>query len=66
MLPDGSKSLMPAAWTDLRKDADSVGGDALSASIATPSQLLHVRVVVDALLARSEQQQERGTQDSAP
>jgi hypothetical protein len=57
VLPDGSKSLIPAAWTDLEE------GDDLSTSteesrpaarrlIGSVSDLLHARKVVDALLRR--------------
>jgi len=51
ILPDGSKSLIPADWTDLASPTPS-----LSAPVATTlgslENLLHARAVVDALLGR--------------
>jgi hypothetical protein len=53
VLPDGSKSLVPAAWTDLDstgvQEAVETGGAAALGSLA---QLLHASTVVRALLAQ--------------
>jgi len=51
ILPDGSKSLIPADWTDLV----SAGRRAVSmqtATLGSLEDLLHARAVVDALLSR--------------
>ncbi len=54
ILPDGSKSLIPADWTDLASAAQS--RHALSAPAAATfgslEDLLHARAVIDALLSR--------------
>jgi hypothetical protein len=64
VLPDGSKSLIPAAWTDLDSAdvgaAESPGAGALG-SLA---QLLHACVVVRALLARAAQGREQAARQS--
>jgi hypothetical protein len=56
VLPDGSRSLIPASWTDLsgqkHKNSASAGGPATSNIIATTHHLLHARKIVDALLCR--------------
>jgi len=56
VLPDGSRSLIPASWTDLKtgpyKAPAAITG--LQAPIASLSQLLHTRTIVDALLRRRE------------
>jgi hypothetical protein len=47
VLPDGSKSLIPAAWTDLEpRNEESERPE----TIGSVRDLLHVRTVVDALL----------------
>ncbi|MBV8575884.1 MAG: hypothetical protein JOZ58_12725, partial [Acetobacteraceae bacterium] len=58
ILPDGSRTLIPAAWTDWdrRQDAklkSSAGDDADTAeTLCTVSDLLKARAVTDALLSR--------------
>jgi hypothetical protein len=58
ILPDGSRTLIPAAWTDRsgRQDAglmSSVGDDTDAAeNLCTISDLLKARAVTDALLSR--------------
>ena len=56
VLPDGSRSLIPASWTDLSgqkpKNLASAGSHAISNVIATTHHLLHARKIVDALLSR--------------
>src|SRR4029453_17981367 len=56
MLPDGTRSLVPAAWTDLHASRQSSLGAARTqpTSLASYSQLLHARTVVDALRRRLE------------
>jgi len=49
VLPDGSKSLIPAAWTDLQpRDEKSEQPEALG----SVRDLLHAQTIVDALLHR--------------
>ena len=47
-LPDGSKSLVPADWTDFRANKPSV-----ASLIGSPDDLLRLRGLVDALLRRA-------------
>ncbi len=51
VLPDGSRSLIPAAWTDF-PSSEHTSVDDLSADVtlAPLSDLLHARTIVDALL----------------
>ncbi len=51
ILPDGTKSLIPAEWTDLNSSSSSTG-HCDSATLASIDQLLRMRTVVDALLRR--------------
>lgn len=51
VLPDGSRSLIPAEWTDLQStEHTSVADLATGLSLAPLSELLHARTIVDALL----------------
>src|SRR5437867_10127997 len=50
ILPDGSKSLIPAAWTDFDSPARPAGDQQLVGSL---EGLLHLRSLVDALLGRT-------------
>src|SRR6266536_2848495 len=50
VLPDGSKRLIPAAWTDLEQPAD---GDDAAATLGSVSDLLHASVLVSGLCARA-------------
>ena len=58
VLPDGSRTLIPAAWTDWNGRQDdtglmSSGGDADAVeTLCTISDLLKARAVTDALLSR--------------
>ena len=55
VLPDGSRSLIPAAWTDLNKNFQTSGPDdarSPSATIGSLCHLLHARKVVDSLLRK--------------
>jgi hypothetical protein len=55
VLPDGSKSLIPAAWTDLDRAADSTDtdADAVVATLGSLADLLAGCVVVADLAERS-------------
>jgi hypothetical protein len=54
VLPDGSKSFIPAAWTDLDgNEASSFSSKKTNLkTIGSIAQMLHTRKVVDALLNR--------------
>jgi hypothetical protein len=57
VLPDGTRSLVPAAWTDLHTSQDRPSSKeqrSQAASLAPRSELLHVRTVINALLQRLE------------
>src|SRR5262249_45712591 len=56
VLPDGSRTLMPATWTDLGPPTDRVldSASARTPILAAVSQLLGARKIVDALLRRCE------------
>src|SRR6266498_2651113 len=62
VLPDGSKSLIPAAWTDL--DSADVGAATDTAALGSLAQLLHACTVVRALLARAAQRREQAARQS--
>ena len=66
VLPDGSKSLVPADWTDLREGISSAEKVETSSSLGSVSELLRVRAVVDALLARKQETEVRAAHDSSP
>lgn len=51
ILPDGSKSLIPADWTDLASPPPSIGAPAAT-TLGSLEHLLHARALVDALLGR--------------
>ena len=51
ILPDGSKSLIPADWTDLASPTQSMGTPATT-TLGSLEDLLHARALVDALLGR--------------
>jgi hypothetical protein len=59
VLPDGSKSMVPADWTDLAEEIDPGSNAEVSGDLASADQLLHVRAVVDALLARQRENPRR-------
>lgn len=46
VLPDGSRSLIPAAWTDLEPPPGTAGG-----MLASVEELVRARRLVDGLLA---------------
>jgi hypothetical protein len=66
VLPDGTRSLIPAAWTDLEP---SLSGQCSSVTIGSIPDLLHARKVVDSLLRKldsseqitSKEERERAT-----
>ena len=66
VLPDGSKSLVPADWTDLPKGITAASDSETSGSLASVNQLLRVRAVVDALLARQQEKGKGEVHDSEP
>ena len=51
ILPDGSKSLVPADWTDLASPTEPVRVPPAT-TLGSLEDLLHTRAVVDALLGR--------------
>ena len=51
VLPDGSRSLIPAAWTDLEGN-DPLLDDRHSPLLGSLAHLLHARKVIDALLRK--------------
>ena len=51
VLPDGSKRLIPAAWTDLEQP--TAAGDDAAATLGSVSDLLHGSVLVSGLSARA-------------
>ena len=56
-LPDGSRSLIPAIWTDwkaskLSNEPANIGSEARQRCLAPLSDLLHARLIVDGLLSR--------------
>jgi hypothetical protein len=56
-LPDGSKSLLPAAWTDLATDATQP--PAATATVGTVADLLATVALVAALLTRDSDDEEQ-------
>jgi len=50
VLPDGSRALIPAAWTDL----EEAGEAPAAGTLASPADLLVARRVLDGLLRASE------------
>ena len=63
VLPDGSKSLIPAAWTDIDSGAEPAAGAGTLGSLA---DLLHARAVVDGLIHRAERGGRRRMRGSQP
>src|SRR5215211_3046048 len=57
VLPDGSKSLIPAAWTDLGRAADSTDTDTVLATLGSLADLLAACVVVADLVERRQRAQ---------
>ena len=51
ILPDGSKSLVPAAWTNLNSTPD-LTVQKQSATLASLDELLRMRTLIDAFLRR--------------
>ncbi len=58
VLPDGSKSLIPAAWTDLAATA-ALAVEATK-TLASVRQLLRARALVDALLVKRDANRREG------
>ena len=57
VLPDGSKSLIPAAWTDLDRAGDGTDADAVVATLGSLADLLAGCVVVADLTERRQRAQ---------
>jgi hypothetical protein len=51
ILPDGSKSLIPADWTDLASPTQTLSAPTVT-TLGSLEELLHTRAIVDALLGR--------------
>ena len=65
VLPDGSKSLIPAAWTDLDSaDVEETAESPGAAALGSLAQLLHACTVVRALSARAAQGREQAARQS--
>ena len=62
VLPDGSKRLIPAAWTDLEQPAG--GGDGAAATLGSVSDLLRASVLVSGLSARAAEGREQAARKS--
>src|SRR5207245_11511 len=62
VLPDGSKRLIPAAWTDLEQPAG--GGDDAVATLGSVPDLLGLSVLVSGLTARLAAGPEQATRKS--
>jgi hypothetical protein len=62
VLPDGSKRLIPAAWTDLEQPAG--GRDDAAATLGSVSDLLHASVLVSGLSARAADGREQAARKS--
>ncbi len=58
VLPDGSKSLIPAAWTDLATTAALPTGT--MKTLASVRQLLRARALVDVLLLKRDANRKDG------
>ena len=70
ILPDESRSLIPAAWTNLGSSANTIAesGGLNRTTLGALSDLLHARTVVDALLHRPPTREEshRATESAVP
>ncbi len=60
VLPDGSKSLIPASWTDVDIGPEASSGPETLGSL---DDLLHARAVVDALIHRAATQRAEDAQE---
>src|SRR5271169_1661723 len=63
VLPDGSKRLIPAAWTDLEQQPAAAGDDA-AATLGSVLDLLQLSVLVSGLLARAADGREQAARKS--
>jgi len=62
VLPDGSRRLIPAAWTDLEQPAG--GGNDAAATLGSVSDLLHASVLVAGFSARAADGREQAARKS--
>ena len=53
ILPDGSRSLIPAEWTDNGSSSHQCSEQTPAARLASFDELLRLRTIVDALLRRA-------------
>jgi hypothetical protein len=67
VLPDGSKSLIPADWTDFDDAAgiEEAVDPAGAAALGSLADLLHASTVIGALVARSRRGQEQAARQSS-
>lgn len=61
VMPDGSRSHIPAEWTDSPDAPPAFKDSALEPPIASALGLWRLRQQVDALLGRTQQKQDEGT-----
>ena len=64
VLPDGSKSLIPAAWTDLGEEGASPENQAAPATLGSLLDLVAVTALVSALRARGDDPREQAARKS--
>jgi hypothetical protein len=64
VLPDGSKSLIPAAWTDLGDDEGSPKDQAAAVTLGSLQDLLEATTLVSALRARDDEAGEQAARQS--
>jgi hypothetical protein len=64
VLPDGSKRLIPAAWTGLECDAGGADGDGGPSALGTVADLQQLSALVCDLSARAAQQREQAARKS--
>jgi hypothetical protein len=66
VLPDGSKTLMPADWTDAQDGADPLAGDRgpTAATLGSLAELLHATAVLGAVAGRIGEQEGQAARQS--
>ncbi len=65
VLPDGSKRLIPAAWTDLEDPADGGGGDGGPSTLGPVRDLLQLAALVSALSVWNRDDPEQAARQSS-
>ena len=66
LFPDGSRRVVPVAWTDAAADGANQRGAGAARSLASITDLLRTRTIVDALLRRIETEEEHATGSRLP